>query len=150
MSSDKFTDDVCIHIFCHQFILQSYNTYSDGDFYLPALLPGFKHFVVIVSVWMRDIFIVCLGFSLVIFDLMTGFQSPYRKHHSTESALLNIQNDFLLNMAKGSITALTLLDISATFDTIEHTILLDRLNTCYGINELTFGWFKSYLSEGTH
>ena len=40
--------------------------------------------------------------------LMTAFQSPYRKHHSTESALLNIHNDILLNMAKGSVTALTL------------------------------------------
>ena len=40
--------------------------------------------------------------------LMTAFQSAYRKHHSSESALLNIQDD-LLNMAKGSVTALTLL-----------------------------------------
>ena len=58
---------------------------------------------------------------------MTAFQSAYRKHHSTESALINIQND-LLNIAKGSVTALTLLDPSAAFDTIDNTILLDRLN----------------------
>ena len=78
--------------------------------------------------------------------LMTAFQSAYRKHHSTESALLNIHNDILLNMAKGSVTALTLLDLSAAFDTIDHTILLDRLNGYYGISELALGWFKSYLS----
>ena len=82
--------------------------------------------------------------------LMTGFQSAYRKHHSTESALLNIQNDILLNMAKGSVTALTLLDLSAAFDTIDHTILLDRLNVYYGISELALGWFKSYLSGRAH
>ena len=69
--------------------------------------------------------------------LMTAFQSPYRKHHFTESALLNIQNDILLNMAKGSVTALTLLDLSTAFDTIDHTILLDRLNVYYGLSELT-------------
>ena len=80
--------------------------------------------------------------------LITAFQLAYRKHHSTESALLNIHNDILLNMAKGSVTALTLLDLSATFDTINHTILLDRLNGYYGISELALGWFKSYLSEG--
>ena len=40
---------------------------------------------------------------------MTAFQSAYRKYHSTESALLNIQND-ILNMAKESVTAITLLD----------------------------------------
>ena len=82
--------------------------------------------------------------------LMTAFQSAYRKHHSTESALLNIHNDIPLNMAKGSITALTLLDLSAAFDTTDHTILLDRLNVHYGINELALGWFKSYLSGRTH
>ena len=82
--------------------------------------------------------------------LMTAFQSAYRKHHSTESALLNIHNDILLNMAKGSVTALTRLDLSAAFDTIDHTILLDRLNVYYGISELALSWFKSYLSGRTH
>ena len=76
-------------------------------------------------------------------DLMTAFQLAYRKHHSIESALLNIQNDVLLNMAKGSVTALTLLDLSTAFDTIDHTILLDRLNVYYGISELALGSFKS-------
>ena len=78
-------------------------------------------------------------------SFMTAFQSAYRKPHSTESALLNIHNDILLNMAKGSVTALTLMDLSAAFDTIDHTILLDRLNVYYGISELALGWFKSYL-----
>ena len=83
-------------------------------------------------------------------DLMTAFQLAYRKHHSTESALLNIYNDILLNMAKGSVTALTLLNLSAAFDTIDHTILLDRHNVYYGISELALGWFRSYLSGRTH
>ena len=82
--------------------------------------------------------------------LMTAFQSAYRKHHSTESDLLNIQNDILLNMAKGSVTALTLLDLSATFDTIDQTIPLDRLNVYYGISELALGWLKSNLSGRTN
>ena len=81
---------------------------------------------------------------------MTAFQSAYRKHHSTESALLNTHNDILLNMAKGSVTALTLLDLSVVFDTIDHTILLDRLDVYYGISELALGWFKSYLSGSRH
>ena len=55
-----------------------------------------------------------------------------------------------LSMVKGSVTALTLLDISTAFDTIDHTILLDRLNVYYGLGELALGWFKSYLSGRTH
>ena len=81
---------------------------------------------------------------------MTALQSAYRKHHSAESALLNIHNDILLNMAKGSVTALTLLGLSTAFDTIDHTILLDRLNIYYGISDLALGWFISYLSGRTH
>ena len=81
---------------------------------------------------------------------MTASQLAYRKHYSTESALLNIHNAILLNMAKGSVTALTLLDLSAAFDTIDHTILLDRLNVYYEISELAIGWFKSYLLGRTH
>ena len=82
--------------------------------------------------------------------LITAFQSAYRKHHSTESALINILNDILLNMAKGSFTAPTLLDLSASFDTIDHTILLERLNVYCGISELAPGWFKSQMSGRTH
>ena len=48
------------------------------------------------------------------------------------------------------LTALTLLVLSTAFDTIDHTILLDRLNVYYGISELALGWFKSYLSGRTH
>ena len=81
---------------------------------------------------------------------MATFQSAYRKHHSTESVLLHIHNNLLLNMAKGSVTALTFLDLSAAFDTTDHTIPLDRLNVCYGISELALEWFKSYLSGRTH
>ena len=55
---------------------------------------------------------------------MTSFQSA---HHPAESVLLNIQNNLFLNMANGSLTALTLLVLSATFDSVDPTILLDRL-----------------------
>ena len=83
-------------------------------------------------------------------SLMTAFQSAFRKQQSTESTLLNIHNNILLNMAKGSGTALTFLHLSTTFNTIDHTILLDRPNVYYAISELALGWFKSNLSGRTH
>ena len=49
------------------------------------------------------------------------------KHHSTESAQLKVHNDIIISMDKGEVTALTLLDLSATFDTIDHATLTARL-----------------------
>ena len=50
--------------------------------------------------------------------LNNGFQSAYKSFHSTETALLSVQNDILNSMGQGKVTALTLLDLSAAFDTI--------------------------------
>ena len=75
------------------------------------------------------------------------FQSAYRKFHSTETALLRIQNDILTAMDKGKVTALTLLDLSAAFDTIDHSILLKRLEKFFGISGSALHWLSSYLVD---
>lgn len=54
-------------------------------------------------------------------------QSAYRLGHSTETALLKIQNDILAAMDNQRVTLLVLLDLSAAFDTIDHQVLLNRL-----------------------
>ena len=74
-------------------------------------------------------------------------QSAYRQHHSTETALLKVKNDILMNMDEQHVTLLVLLDLSAAFDTVDHTILLDRLHTEFGISGSVFNWFSSYLSN---
>ena len=74
------------------------------------------------------------------------YQSAYRKFHSTETALLKIHNDILSSMDDGRVTALTLLDLSAAFDTIDHTILLRRLGNWFGVSGKALDWFKSYLT----
>ena len=56
------------------------------------------------------------------------FQSAYRQHHSTETALLRVMNDILLKVNSQHITLLVLLDLSAAFDTVTHDVLLDRLH----------------------
>ena len=74
------------------------------------------------------------------------YQSAYRKFHSTETALLKIHCDILASMDAGKVTALTLLDLSAAFDTIDYTILLSRLDDRFGVTGKALDWFKSYLT----
>ena len=61
------------------------------------------------------------------FALYPTLQSAYGKGHSTETALLKVQNDILMNMNWKHVTLLVLLDLSAAFDTVDHDILLARL-----------------------
>ena len=71
----------------------------------------------------------------------------YRNHHSTESAPLKVHNDIIISMDKGEVTALTLLDLSAAFDTIDHATSTHRLSDWYGISGQAQIWFSSYLQN---
>ena len=83
------------------------------------------------------------------FHTYTPFQSAYRKYHSTETALLKIQNDLLLSIDKKKVSALVLLDLSAAFDTIDHSILLGRLESWFGISGCALELLSSYLKDRT-
>ncbi len=79
--------------------------------------------------------------------LIDPLQSAYKKFHSTETALLRVQNDILTDIDKKKVSLLVLLDLSAAFDTIDHEILLDRLNKYYGIEGNALKWFRSFLTN---
>ena len=50
-------------------------------------------------------------------------QSAYRKHHSTETAVLKVLSDIYSATDAGKVTLMGLLDLSAAFDTVDHCIL---------------------------
>src|SRR6187399_158774 len=81
------------------------------------------------------------------FPSICPFQSAYRKFHSTETALLRIQNDLLLASNQQKVSALVLLDLSAAFDTIDHQILLSRLSSIFGFSDTALSLIKSYLTD---
>ena len=69
-------------------------------------------------------------------------QSAYRDKQFTETAL----NDILSALDAGSSAILLMLDLSTTFDTIDHDILLSRLCNVYGITGNALDWFRTYLT----
>ena len=81
--------------------------------------------------------------------LFTPMQSAYRKYHSTETALLRVQNDLLRAVDQHQDAVLILLDFSAALDTIDHDILLHRLCQRYGITRTALKWFSTYLRGRT-
>ena len=73
-------------------------------------------------------------------------QSAYKAFHSTETAILKIQDDILNAVDKNEIVVLILLDLSAAFDLIDHDILFERMKSILGITGTVRDWFKSYLN----
>jgi len=77
-------------------------------------------------------------------------QSAYEQFHSTETALVKVFNDIVLDVDRNTTVILLLLDLSAAFDAVDNTILIDRLANRLGLCDLALAWFKSYLSDRTH
>lgn len=80
-------------------------------------------------------------------DLLDPLQSAYRAGHSTESAMLKIKTDIDIILDGGDAALLVLLDLSAAFDTIDHNILLERLEMNVRISGAALIWLKSYLEN---
>ena len=76
-------------------------------------------------------------------------QSAYRPFHSTETSLLYTLNNIYTSADAGKPTVLVSLDLSAAFDTIDHSKLLSRLSTSFGLSGSALAWLKSYLSDRT-
>jgi len=75
------------------------------------------------------------------------YQSAYRKGHCTETALLEILDGVYTAADGKQVTVLVGLDLSAAFDTVSHTILIERLHTEFGVTGKPLSWLKSYLGD---
>ena len=73
-------------------------------------------------------------------NLLPPLQSVFRHGHYTESAVLHVLSDVLLAVDRGDFAALALLDLSAAYDTVDYNILLQSLQTGYGINGSALQW----------
>ena len=58
---------------------------------------------------------------------------------------MRVHNDIMISLDIGNSVILVLLDLSAAFDTVNHDLLLSRLEKRFGITGTVLNWFKSYL-----
>jgi hypothetical protein len=79
--------------------------------------------------------------------LLPAVQSAYCPYHSTETAVVRVLNDMIGVLDQGHVGVLVLLDLSAAFDTVDHTILLDVERRRFGIRDKPLHWLSSFLSE---
>ena len=79
------------------------------------------------------------------YNLQPDYQSAYRPSYSCETSLLRLSNDILWAFERQHIIALTVLDLSAAFDTVDHYVLLQTLTDKFGITDHALHWFEENL-----
>ena len=80
-------------------------------------------------------------------NLLHENQFGFQINNSTEHAILQFTRDIAQNFDNGKFTLSIFIDLSKTFDTVDHQMLLKKLKH-YGANEKTLTWLRSYLFQG--
>ena len=81
-------------------------------------------------------------------DVISKQQSGFRSLHSTVTALLEATDSWGFDIDRGNVNAVVFLDFKKAFDTVDHEILLTKMNL-YGVERVALYWFNSYLNNRT-
>jgi len=73
-------------------------------------------------------------------------QSGFRKHHSCQTALIRLVENWLKNLDEGEIIGTLFIDLKKAFDLVDHKILLYKLKL-YNFSDQTLHLFQSYLTN---
>ena len=80
--------------------------------------------------------------------LLSGKQGGFRKGFSTMSSVAELTDNLFSNINRGLTSLAAFVDLRKAFDTVNHDILLSKLN-CYGIDEGNLKWCSNYLENRT-
>ncbi len=79
--------------------------------------------------------------------LLSKYQAGFRPKDSTLTALIQMCDEWFENMDRGELNGVVFLDIRKAFDSINHKILLNKLETQFGIFNNELNWFKSFITN---
>ena len=79
--------------------------------------------------------------------LVPDYQSAYQNGYSCKTAIIRLMNDILWAMENQNVTAVMALDLLAAFDTADHEILPNVLESNFGLEGTVLNWFNSYLDH---
>jgi retron-type reverse transcriptase len=77
---------------------------------------------------------------------LSDTQHGYRKHRSTQSAVLQVTYLLRMNGDKKRYTGLVFIDFKKAFDCLNHELLLKKLENL-GVTKINLEWYRSYFSN---
>ena len=80
-------------------------------------------------------------------NLLPRCQSAYRRHHSTETAMLRVISDAMSAADARSVTLLGIVDLSAAFDFVDRPLLLERLLRTFGLTSDALRWMTGRTQQ---
>ena len=81
-------------------------------------------------------------------SILSEYQFGFRSRHSTTTTLIDCSNEWYVNMDRGQYNLVVFLDIKKAFDTVNHDILLKKLEM-YGLGDSALALLRNYLTDRT-
>ena len=119
--------------------------YKKGDHHLTDNYRPISLLPIVSKVLEKVVFLQVYDY-FVKNKLLYDSQYGFRKLHSTEFAALEFTDKIIHNLDEGNLPLAIFLDLSKAFDTIDHSILIYKLQY-YGIQGTSLDWFKSYVNN---